>query len=531
MSERIAATQPRLAEGFNAKKKRLAELSVTAKEYQNVDDHVRVARIMSQPADPVQVDRLQETGEVLKANLRFVADCLADPALVSDALAVLDELMVTVLLATRVAERIADHASDLRSHVEHYPGDTLVTLRLMHEAYTELSDEKSTRQNRSAMKIRHAMNGAGSALEIYFSNANLPTSENVRYRTELLLNFLALSNEQNVDWIRSAIARHIALAVANGQYSGSTSLFEIESPTIKKSFDQVPISMMTRMDVERWIRPLPQVHSRTIMNEILKYFKLPHDTFLELDEDSESNGPLYRYCLDRVIEQLECIRALEAIERGATANMHKRFGIRWFSRYPINTLIYQYKESENMEPYGVFFAASHDWSQGMFEENDVRIVETLDRQLRANGSAVRIVECAGKAEMEARFRNLSETYGEHTAQFFFLRAHSSREGLSLGAGDGDGALYAKDLAGDQMAPVRQLLAPKGTIVFDGFAIGRRGGFAQIASKVFDTKVIAPHGNQSALTNISVVRKEGSVDFEAAYDVHDNLKAVPPHIYV
>ncbi|MBI2612211.1 hypothetical protein HYW59_00125 [Candidatus Kaiserbacteria bacterium] len=259
-------------------------------------------------------------------------------------------------------------------------------------------------------------------------------------------------------------------------------------------------------------------------------FDLPLKAYAD---EQEFQGKLVAgVSLSRVLDQFSVIHSLENKYPGSIKELHSRFGLRRFSRYPAWVLEKQYLERDEVEkPCGVFMSGMEDAGNVFASENDRVVVESTTRQLQELGCAVRFIECNGKQEMFDYFKLLDSSYGTYQKiPFWFIRSHAGRWDWELGANDDDGHVNEHDFAKEDFKKMRDYFSDQPTIIFDGCSLGRKGGIAQKTSEFFDAEVLAPKGMQSALTSIAISKQNDRLIFRPLYDV-DREKEVAPHVYL
>jgi len=534
MGERIRDSLPSVPrESPDERKQKLATLVAHAKEFNDLEQESGARQSLKVPEDEAHSAAFKRLQTELATEMPFIGEAIANPALIGDALKLCRELVVSMKLGPHIAERMADNAMAIKTHLEQYPEEVGPVMSLIREAYDVLSavPEKAV----DAAKLRDAFNSAGPALEILFSDANPASEENAVYRILLLTELLSMADERNARWMRESIGHHIAACVANNFY-----MPEATSANARKRLEKLAKKPSTEDEYKltrEYVETVLRVNNtgdniRDILNTVLTDFGLPKDLHKELDIEAETAGDhVYNQSLVRMLDQLEYIQELEKFEHGAVGQMYEQFGIRWLSRYPKWQLIEQYKTRHQQLPYGILAGASADWNHKHFEENDREIVRSLAAQLKEQGIALRIIESANKPELQARFAALNRAYGEGKARFMLLRAHSDKTGVTLGKRSAEGEFLANDLRMEESRPIRACFTAGAPIVLDGCSIGRKGGFAQVMSEVLDTKVIAPPGVESTLAEITVRHSKGALSFEAWYEAEKGTEEVTPHEYI
>lgn len=530
----------------------LADITRLGKELREIGEEEWVQRKGKTEPDPKLQVRMSEIRGLIEPYVPLVGEALTKGVLVEDALKACYELLTTHEFELRVAERIADNAQSLGERLQAYPPYTELLVQTMVESFAAIRHEHYHKKHHddagippsaiirrdvekrvppSAMKIRRAIDDAAPALRVFFSEANTSSASEVKGRLESLQQIASTASVEKSQWVLEAMAHLFVRAIRTPQYNAGLSTHEeivnIFRVPAKKA--QKAEHAITRGDLESLLLMLEPRQPQVVLSEIFKGLGLPADSYMEHAVSLKSLRP--------VIDQFESIQALELQESGSAGELFRRFGIRWFSRYPLHVLKRQYDERENTDnPYGVFLSAVHDWTGAFSQDNDREVVDTIAHQLKSLGHSFRIVECNSKQELARTFLTLDELYGgQHKVSFLFVRAHSSKGHLEFGKGESEDDprvdIDLDDLSGKGFAKGKRFFVEEPTIIFDGCSVGRRGGIAEKTSEVFSARVLAPKSNYSALTDVKISRAGEKLVFVPVYEDEKDAKNVPPHVYI
>lgn len=205
------------------------------------------------------------------------------------------------------------------------------------------------------------------------------------------------------------------------------------------------------------------------------------------------------------VEALNIAMALDLERRrpGLCQILHRNFRIRNFARYPIEVLVHQHDERDNVErPYGVVIFPYRDWNGSSYGNEE--IFRGLTLSLRGH-YFLRIFECRTKWEVLAALRSLDWLYGpRHKISFAIIGGHGDKDGIDFG---GDSELLVDDLRAGYGRAFRSFFEPGATIVLDSCRAGNLGGIGQEVSRL-GFRTIAPVGKTMARRIGAVLEKDG-----------------------
>ena len=515
----------------------LRALAAFGYELQDLREESFIARREKRSPDPTAADRVRTITQQVEPRMAFLRAALQNDSLTADALHACYSLISTNEFELQIAERIADAASNLRTFLARYPRETGLAVQLMCEAHASIKhNTENPKTLRNAKKIETVIARSADDLALFFSDANSPRPEEIRNRLWTLQQIASIDPSETSQWALIAMGMHIARLVPTDLY-----IAELDSATeVKQMFSKKPRHVLperqkgtvTRSDIETILALLGPQQRASVLSAALLSFGLPGPLYVHHGERMRSLGSDDDWSQRYILDQLGAIQGLESKYPGSANSLHNEFGIRWFSRYPTKVLLSQFEERNAQKPYGIFVSAHDDHNGGFFSENDRVVVQSIARQVRRYGLALRIIESADKHFLEKRLFQLDQKYGgDHKISFMFIRAHSDRERLELGPDEEAGDLGVSDLGPQRLGKARTVFKENPTIIFDGCSVGRRGGVAEATSQAFDATVLAPKGVQSALTKVTISKTDNGLRFDPRYETDKTGSEVPPHIYI
>lgn len=543
MKEEMKGERPHISKA-EAHRARLSKLTALSKEFIALGEEAFVRRHEKLPEDAENRERSEHITLLLREAMPFIRDALNNDVTTETALELCHTLIATFPFELLIAERIADTAHALKKQLDRHSPHTERIIQLMTESYMALCTNKGFREKTppSAIKIRYALEGAAPHLQLYFSEANEPGATEIKNRMHALQNILMVCDEAKTVWAVRLFADHIVRLVRSKeyvpQYSARTSISLLFDAHVRGVSDAQKIFQnlkhaVTRFDIEIMLEALERDQVLAIIRECLQKIGLPSDMYETFSDQPRTRTELLASDgFELIFDQFEAMQSLELERPGSVKELYARYGLRWFTRYPIGLLIKQYDERDSVEkPYGIFVTGLVDWNKAFFSENDRGVIERIARQLNDLGYTIRCVECGGRNEMTDRFGMLDTAYGtQQKISFMFIRAHASREHMELGHDPADGDLEAKHLADPNFMRSLNMFVETPVIIFDGCSVGRRGGIAEKMSAAFSATVFAPKGVEAALVDVKVVSRDGNIVFAPRYETTAKSGEMP-HVYM
>ena len=235
----------------------------------------------------------------------------------------------------------------------------------------------------------------------------------------------------------------------------------------------------------------------------------PKQFFKEYDMNEEEYVEAWRRGMGDVVENFRLNRvAVERIaqERGKEAihALSREFGIKNFDRYPIELLLKQYDEKDDIHTkYGIILYPEFDHGTAFTSDEDRQMMASLDEQLQ-DKYKIRIGEVGSRFELAKRLSILHKKYGK--ASFGVMGAHGAEEMMQLGFGSERRELSVADLEGAAAERIGDYFEDGSTIILESCSTGADKGIAEKLSSVFGKRVIAPTqiagGIKSIVVNIT-----------------------------
>ena len=528
-------------EGIDNRTARLSELVALAKELPELE------RLAENAADAGEyspaTDRLSEVSPRIAEGLAFMRDSLAEEKYFGDALSFYFELHGTERFKSDARKTIIDALPIFRNALEHYSPYASRVIDLMQEVY--LDSVYAAREAQApdvAENIRGSIRDLEEVFTLYFSQANLPSASERKGRLGALQSLSNIVDIKKTPWILDAMANNVTSLILSKEYAphiSSKLIFDMldnRERQIKKITD-LPKDAVTRLDVESCLSELPDRQYLQVIQKILAQLGLPTNMPRELVKQAafEVTGIDLRFIVpfNRIFDQFDMVHALELERPGSAKTLHERFGIRWFSRYPLWTLIKQYDERDVAEkPYGVFLSATVDTSRAFFSKNDRTVVASVMSQLSDCGHSLRIIECETRSEIADKLANMHSTYGvSHAMSFLFIRAHANKGLIDLSLDPDEGDIDMTHL--DDAAFVASLnhFTEHPTIILDVCGVGRRGGIGQKLSDAFSATTYTPKGRTSTLVAITITSYGNNLSFTPQYQINKRTEITSAAKYV
>lgn len=232
-----------------------------------------------------------------------------------------------------------------------------------------------------------------------------------------------------------------------------------------------------------------------------------------------------------ILKDLIAIQKIEAKRKGIAAALFKKFGIRYFNRYPTELLIKQFDQMEDKNlRYGVFVSGLPDGNKSFENKMELENITSIGKQLGNINFGIRFTEVGSILEMDRILEELNHDYGnENKIEFMFLRAHASVNilALTLSKDDEEDIILGSKTAENLFIKWKTFFAENFKCVLDGCSVGRKkrgrfeigdnGGFAQWLSTFFNF-VMAPSGIQSGILFSTITLENDKIKIEPNYVV-------------
>jgi len=222
-----------------------------------------------------------------------------------------------------------------------------------------------------------------------------------------------------------------------------------------------------------------------------------------------------------VARNLQNINFLENREVGSAKYLFDNFGIRGFGRYEIHELNKQYRERENMGPYGIYYQAVMDWNGSFINSNNS---EDLGRKIEKQGFLMRIIEADGKIDSAKRLLSLRDKY-EQKIKFMYVHAHGNTDVIGLGDDkiSNNRLFEQKDLKGKGVQRVKDLFEDDAEVILSSCLTGVKGGLAEEIANTYGVKVIAadkPTVCRPISVDIEKTKDGNNLEFDIIFNTVD-----------
>ncbi len=260
----------------------------------------------------------------------------------------------------------------------------------------------------------------------------------------------------------------------------------------------------------------PEITERglTMLKLELAKHHLPAENILNLWKKS---GPRIEEIVDK---NISAIVQLESEKPGICEFLYREFGVADFGRYPVDLLLKQYDEVNNLEnPYGVILFPRNDWNGAFYQDNFAlgEFFQKLEGEF-----SLRVFECDGKIGLARALIRLNRKYNPpnkkgHKISLAIVGGHGTENSIRFGGNEERDTLYLKDLMGKGAKRTSEFFEESPTIILISCSTGVDRGIGQKLSKVMGAKVIAPR----VPTNIQEIqvgrRRKGKFRFNAKYE--------------
>jgi hypothetical protein len=477
----------------------------------------------------------------VREGLSFLRRSLSIPELIPPAVRAAHTLVCSYVHGDGVMSMLAENAHHIAEYIKTDPSfirEGVGQLCETREVFTiKRNPDTEEVDLAKAEMIRTALHKILPYLEQFFSTN--PEDAELKWRIHMLGELSHVETFKEHTWIKHELARHIVAALRSPSYRTAEDVDKektIEDPNetpenIELRIFENPISYA---DIERVLTDTDYRLSAHVLQRITKEFGLPMGTYMKIPNTRMPRGRL-GFESSRVgilMDQFDRIHEIESERPGAAAELYKRFGLRWFSRYPSEALIRQYDERNLRTPYGVCMSAVEDGNASFFERQEIPFLRKMTRDAEAAGFGVRFIECNGRKEMARIFAKMHSKYGKsHKISFLVMRAHGWRWGLGLGENEEDGDFVAGDIHKEGDFLNAEQFEENPSLVFDACSVGRRGGLAQRLSKLLSGTAYAPRGLTSSISSMEIEKIDGRLSFKPQYLIDRDTEESDPHIYI
>lgn len=221
-----------------------------------------------------------------------------------------------------------------------------------------------------------------------------------------------------------------------------------------------------------------------------------------------------------IYESLKNMSALENFEKTSTKYLYNNFGIRSFGRYSVRELKKQYREIDEMGPYGLDFHAVMDWNGSFSESNQS---EEIREKVEENDFTIRIIEANGKIDLAKRLRFLRDKYNQKI-KFMYMHVHGNTDVIGLGDREGsDRNFLQKDLMGKGVQRIKDLFESNAELILSSCLTGVKGGLAEEIANTYGVKVIASDKSTVGVPKSVDIKKNlagDNLEFNVVFNAED-----------
>ena len=188
---------------------------------------------------------------------------------------------------------------------------------------------------------------------------------------------------------------------------------------------------------------------------------------------------------------------IESDSPGSAKELHSRFNISNFGRYPSEVLIDQYKRRNEDIPYGIIIYPVGDHN-GSFELS-TQTIQKFFNDLKNSKYGMRIVEVGGKFGLAKNLIKLDQKYGlKNKISFRVIAGHGKKNHIQFGAltlknffNNKNILLKKEDLSSPAGQKIDSFFEKGAPTVLLSCSTGEEGGIGQEISNKYDTDVVAP----------------------------------------
>lgn len=255
-----------------------------------------------------------------------------------------------------------------------------------------------------------------------------------------------------------------------------------------------------------------------VLGKVFEGYGLDAKDLFEWWEETQQEGKILGRSQQEIIEtNFQAIHELEVQRPGITRVLNREFGIRNFARYPIDLLINQYDQIDNVDlPYGIviFPKGDHNGAFYEFEDKLKQISEQLDGKY-----TIRVSEAASKFEIAKALIRFNRRYGQHhKISFAIIGGHGSKDSIKFGESFFGDELDVEDLKGRGVQRTSEFFEANPTIILNSCSTGVEGGIGQKLSEAIGATVIAPE-RLTGRASINVKLENGRLNFEVDYPIN------------
>lgn len=262
---------------------------------------------------------------------------------------------------------------------------------------------------------------------------------------------------------------------------------------------------------------------------------------LDMDYDSFRASwmqafPRDLYCMYET-ENLKKMRDLEAQRPGICKELHERFSIKNFARYPNSLLLAQYDHRDDVDtPYGIMITAAHDYKGAFYYAQDS--VAGFYSKLADLGYALRVYEAERPLSVPRRIIESATKYGK--PDFGVLNAHGNPAEMRVGGGEKEDITKGdiKRLPIENMAKYMSvgmewvlLSCSTGRSIRHRFFRRAVPSIAQtLSGKLPSQQFVAPTRDVSVEALVPILDKDGRIHIKPTFKEPNNEEQHDPRIF-
>lgn len=418
-------------------------------------------------------------------------------------------------------ELITDLQTDSKKKIEQVLSDTRsVTVRLLdcnRDLYQLYNVFKVHRE-----EIQRSFDSTHDSLylNLIIGLARSPIPEHHNFALEFIArNFEIVKKFFFEDGANNLLAANALLELVNGRINESALVY----PFIEEAFEN-------NMHFEKSIYFLGEAISIRncdnrfwcLIERYLEKSGLPKKCLVDwVKSNSVSRGRAINWNLRRLYE-------LENHKPGSAKVLYEEFGISCFARYPIEVLLDQVEQKDDLsKPYGIFLVAKEDY-EGAFYTN--KWLKNFYAKLKAEKINLRVIECSRKFTIGRRMVEFDGKYNSskqqpenrHKVSFAVIEAHGRPDLMNLDSGhekhnkDKGKFIFPEDFSKSGVQKVKNFMESDAPIILNSCSTGQIDGIAHKLSSDFNCPVTGPLGD-TALANIDIDKTEsGKLKLNATY---------------
>lgn len=227
---------------------------------------------------------------------------------------------------------------------------------------------------------------------------------------------------------------------------------------------------------------------------------------------------------ESVKRNIEMMSMLEQKRPGIVQFLNTGFGIENFARYPLEVLIRQFDEFDDVEkPYGISIFSKWDHNGAL---DGTSVFYNIDGQIPKY--ALKIFECGSKQDVARALVKLKKKYNPkdeeaHKASFVLIGGHSDGKKIWLGNDQVEktrDVIVPTDMLGNGVKRTSEFLQEKASIILFSCSTGSETGIAKKMSESLGRKVIAP----DTVATVGGVDVKEVAPGELTFNVHYGAQA-------